>query len=83
MGKMPGQALQAQGPTETLNPRIVEGRSIAAIERDGILEPVVQARGVKLVVVPTDEENSTKNRRYHKDLLECTGETGGRQPLAR
>ena len=51
----PGKELHARGSTTELSPRDFEGQVILAQDTGDVLEPVVQVRGAKFVVIPEDE----------------------------
>ena len=52
----PGIELHARGSTTELSPRDFDGQVILAQDTGDVLEPVVQVRGAKFVVIPKDEE---------------------------
>ena len=57
IGRNPGHVFQSRGSTMLLGGRDLVGQVIIAQDRDHILEPVVQVKGLKSVCIPRDEES--------------------------
>ena len=66
VGRDPGHLLHARGLTTEISPRDFEGQVILAQDTGDVLKPVIQVRGAKFVVIPSDEEYNKSDDRKTK-----------------